>query len=105
MWMYAPVVAAVVFMHLRCLVAMFPMASSSPPQPPRSSAVAPPLGFDRHGSINPVLVSNSLQHPKPDTIPRHRLGVSSLTLDTTAQLLGRPSPEGSSTLAPEMVSS
>jgi hypothetical protein len=89
MWIYAPMVAAVVFMRLRRLVAVFPIAPSSPPQP-RSSAVAPPLGFDRHGSINPALVSNSLQHPKSDTMPRHRLGVSSPTLDTTAGTPAHP---------------
>jgi WD repeat-containing protein 48 len=60
----------------------------------------PPLGFDRQGAVNPVLISNFEQHPKPalhspnDNEPRHRLGVSALALDTTTQLVGRPSPEG-----------
>ncbi|KAH9987605.1 hypothetical protein BJV74DRAFT_841112 [Russula compacta] len=75
------------------------------PLPPSTKQVPrlwlPPLGFDRQGSINPILISNSvLHHPKPglhqhkDNVPRHRLGVSSLALDTTTQLLARPSPEG-----------
>lgn len=60
----------------------------------------PPPGFDRQGSINPILISNSAQPPEPalhppsDNEPRHRLGVSALALDTTTQLVGRPSPEG-----------
>ena len=75
------------------------------PLPPPTKQIPrlwlPPLGFDRQGSINPILISNSvLHHPKPgphqhkDNVPRHRLGVSSLALDTTTQLLARPSPEG-----------
>ncbi|KAI9461530.1 hypothetical protein F5148DRAFT_1214939 [Russula earlei] len=60
----------------------------------------PPLGFDRKGSVNPILIPNPVQLPKPvlqpheHHVPRHRLGVSSLALDTTTQLVGRPSPEG-----------
>lgn len=61
----------------------------------------PPLGYDRQGSVNPILIPNSAQHPEPTTLhppsenePRHRLGVSALALDTTTQLVGRPSPEG-----------
>ncbi|KAH8995974.1 WD40 repeat-like protein [Lactarius akahatsu] len=71
-----------------------------PPTSPVPRLSLPPLGFDRHGSINPVLIPNFIQHPQIDlpthqrNIPRHRLGVSSLALDTTTQLLGRPTPEG-----------
>ncbi|KAH9172516.1 hypothetical protein EDB89DRAFT_2229318 [Lactarius sanguifluus] len=71
-----------------------------PPTSPVPRLSLPPLGFDRHGSINPILIPNFIQHPQIDlpthqrNIPRHRLGVSSLALDTTTQLLGRPSPEG-----------
>ena len=60
----------------------------------------PPLGFDRLGSVDPILVSNSQSNPNPAfhphrlSTPRHRLGVSSLALDTTTQLVGCPSPEG-----------
>ncbi|KAI9438924.1 WD40 repeat-like protein [Lactarius indigo] len=71
-----------------------------PPTSPVPRLSLPPLGFDRHGSINPILIPNLIQHPQIDlpsherNIPRHRLGVSSLALDTTTQLVGRPSPEG-----------
>ena len=71
-----------------------------PPTSPVPRLSLPPLGFDRHGSINPILIPNFIQHPQIDlpahqsNIPRHRLGVSSLALDTTTQLVSRPSPEG-----------
>jgi WD repeat-containing protein 48 len=74
------------------------------PFPPSTNPIPllwlPPLGFDRQGSVDPILISNSDQNPShgfqphQDTSPRHRLGVSSLALDTTTQLVGRPSPEG-----------
>ena len=60
----------------------------------------PPLGYDRQGSVNPIVISNFAQHPEPtlhppsENEPRHRLGVSALALDITTQLVGRPSPEG-----------
>ena len=60
----------------------------------------PPIGFDRKNSINPILIHASEQHPnRGRTVSqsrslRHRLGVSSLALDTTTQLVSRPSPEG-----------
>ena len=60
----------------------------------------PPHGFDRNGSINPILIPTSEKHPNLEQkvhqggSPRHRLGVSSLALDTTTQLISRPSPEG-----------
>jgi WD repeat-containing protein 48 len=71
-----------------------------PPTNPVLRLSLPPLGFDRHGSINPILIPNFIQHPQIDlpvhqtNTPRHRLGVSSLALDTTTQLVSRPSPEG-----------
>ena len=49
----------------------------------------PPLGYDRQGSVNPIVIPNSAQHPEPalhppsENEPRHRLGVSALALDTT----------------------
>jgi WD repeat-containing protein 48 len=74
------------------------------PFPPSAKPVPllwlPPLGFDRQGSVDPILISNSDPYPNrgvqphQDTTPRHRLGVSALALDTTTQLVGRPSPEG-----------
>ncbi|KAF8493727.1 WD40 repeat-like protein [Russula emetica] len=60
----------------------------------------PPLGYDRQGSVNPIVIPNSAQHSEPtlhppsENEPRHRLGVSALALDTTTQLVGRLSPEG-----------
>ncbi|KAI9457236.1 WD40 repeat-like protein [Lactarius psammicola] len=63
-----------------------------PPTSPVPRLSLPPLGFDRHGSINPILIPTFIQHPQIDlpahqrNIPRHRLGVSSLALDTTTQL-------------------
>lgn len=76
---------------------VIPFPPSINPLPP---LWLPPLGFDRNGSINPILIPTSEKHPSPDpsayqgNIPRHRLGVSSLALDTTTQLISRPSPEG-----------
>ncbi len=74
------------------------------PFPPSTRPVPrlslPPLGFGRHGSINPILVPNGIQHPQINlpahqaNTPRHRLGVSSLALDITTQLVSRPTPEG-----------
>jgi WD repeat-containing protein 48 len=74
------------------------------PFPPSTAPVPrlwlPPLGQDRQGSINPIVIPNSAQHlestlhPPSENEPRHRLGISALALDTTTQLVGRPSPEG-----------
>ena len=74
------------------------------PFPPSTAHVPrlwlPPQGQDRQGSINPIVIPNSAQHPEPtlhpptEHEPRHRLGISALALDTTTQLVGRPSPEG-----------
>lgn len=68
-----------------------------PPTSPVPGLTLPPLGFDRHGSINPILIPNFVQLDLPahqSNTPRHRLGVSSLALDTTTQLVSRASPEG-----------
>ena len=72
-----------------------------PPTIPVPRLSLPPLGYDRHGSINPILIPNFTQHPQIDLpashqshTPRHRLGVSSLALDTSTQLVSRTSPEG-----------
>ena len=56
----------------------------------------PPLGLPRHGSPRPLLFPSQHQPeapPKPSH-PRHRLGVTSLALDTTTQLEGLTAPEG-----------
>lgn len=71
--------------------------------PPRLQL--PRLGADRHGSTAPLLISRQIDDAEgPSTPltatsthkghPRHRLGVSSLALDTSTQLAGRPTPEG-----------
>ncbi|KAF8136388.1 hypothetical protein EV363DRAFT_1428786 [Boletus edulis] len=56
----------------------------------------PPLGLPRHGSLRPLLFPSQHQPeapPKPSQ-PRHRLGVTSLALDTTSQLQGSAAPQG-----------
>lgn len=56
----------------------------------------PPLGLARHGSPRPLLFPSHHQPeapPKPCE-PRHRLGVTSLALDTTTQLEGFAAPQG-----------
>lgn len=62
----------------------------------------PPHSTSRLGSVGPLLIPliNDLvqdtEDAKPNSArhPRHRLGVSSLALDTSTQLAGRGSPEG-----------
>jgi WD repeat-containing protein 48 len=61
----------------------------------------PPLGISRLGSIGPLLIpagghttNSERDQQKRDGNPRHRLGVSSLVLDTSTQLAGRGAPEG-----------
>lgn len=61
----------------------------------------PPLGISRLGSIGPLLIpveghttNGEQDQQKRDKNPRHRLGVSSLALDTSTQLAGRGAPEG-----------
>ena len=58
-----------------------------------------PPSFDRQGSVDLILIPNSDPIPNPcfqplqDTTPRHHLNVSSFALDTTTQLVVRPSPD------------
>jgi WD repeat-containing protein 48 len=61
----------------------------------------PPRGIPRLGSIGPLLIPAEGHTPdderdtqKGEKTPRHRLGVSSLALDTSTQLAGRGAPEG-----------
>lgn len=62
----------------------------------------PPHGTSRLGSVGPLLIpltNDRVQDtedakPKSARHPRHRLGVSSLALDTSTHLAGRGSPEG-----------
>ncbi|KAF8152379.1 hypothetical protein B0H34DRAFT_724941 [Crassisporium funariophilum] len=59
----------------------------------------PPHGVLRLGATGPLLtpILHSESHEEPTTWskhPRHRLGVASLALDTSTQLVGRNTPEG-----------
>lgn len=61
----------------------------------------PPYAVPRHGDIGPLLLSSQRtdrntpdEQLKATHHPRHRLGVVSLALDTSTQLLGRSAPEG-----------
>ena len=56
----------------------------------------PPLSLPRHGSPRPLLFPSQHQPevPPTPTHPRHRLGVTSLALDTTTRLQGLPTPQG-----------
>lgn len=56
----------------------------------------PPLGIPRHGLPRPLLFPSQHQPEVPPKCnqPRHRLGVTSLALDTTTQLEGRAAPQG-----------
>ena len=56
----------------------------------------PPLAYPRHGSPRPLLFPSHHQPQVPPkcTQHRHRLGVTSLALDSTTQLQGHPSPQG-----------
>ncbi|KAJ3554638.1 hypothetical protein NP233_g12377 [Leucocoprinus birnbaumii] len=75
-----------------------------PPQDPDSipRLSLPPPGTPRLGSVGPLLIplstnepiTNEHLHSHSTQRPRHRLGVASLALDTSAQLVGRSSPEG-----------
>lgn len=72
--------------------------------PPNDSRIPhlqfPPYGSSRVGCVGPQLIpldNDTFQPPsprKPSSYPRHRLGVSSLALDTSTILSGRTSPEG-----------
>lgn len=61
----------------------------------------PPCGTSRLGVISPLLApvvdqNDSLKASVPHFLryPRHRLGVASLALDTSTQLVGKSCPEG-----------
>ena len=61
----------------------------------------PPFGYDRQGSVNPIVISNFAQHPEPtlhppsENEPRHRLGaLAPLPSHST-------SPSSSAALSPE----
>ncbi|KAG5638120.1 hypothetical protein H0H81_001723 [Sphagnurus paluster] len=58
----------------------------------------PPHGISRLGSIGPLLIplrgGSDVETPKDINHPHHRLGISSLALDTATQLAGRAAPEG-----------
>ncbi|KAF9441529.1 WD40 repeat-like protein, partial [Macrolepiota fuliginosa MF-IS2] len=74
-----------------------------PPTDPPPRLQLPPYGTPRLGAIGPLLIplpvgrphSDSSEHkPRISRHPRHRLGVASLALDTSTQLIGNSSPEG-----------
>lgn len=61
----------------------------------------PPRGLSRLGSVGPLLIpaeghtaDDERTVEKRDKHSRHRLGVSSLVLDTSTRLVGRGAPEG-----------
>lgn len=61
----------------------------------------PPCGTSRLGNIGPLLTpvvgqndSSEASVPQSSRRPRHRLGVASLALDTSTQLVGKSCPEG-----------
>ena len=60
----------------------------------------PPLGVSRLGATGPLLIpSNTVGDAAGDGpirlhTPRHRLGIASLALDSSTQLVGNSSPEG-----------
>jgi len=73
-----------------------------PPSEPPPRLQLPPYGVSRLGATGPLLTTyhgpdeghapeDSLKEPKH---PCHRLGVASLALDCSTQLIGRKSPEG-----------
>lgn len=73
-----------------------------PPTEPVPHLQLPPHGASKTGSPAPLLLpvrtdSHTIAFDAPPRWaqhPRHRLGVSCLTLDTSTQLVGRASPEG-----------
>ncbi|KAF8585272.1 WD40 repeat-like protein [Ramaria rubella] len=80
---------------------VIPPPAQTPPQ-----LSLPPLGVDRNGAIRPLLIPASPStpttqtaqagygHSRAQTHPRHRLGVSSLALDSSTQLSGKNCAEG-----------
>ncbi|GLB43006.1 putative protein with domain of unknown function (DUF3337) [Lyophyllum shimeji] len=70
---------------------------TAPVEPPPRLQL-PPHGISRLGSIGPLLIpltsAAEAEAPSRPRHPRHRLGISSLALDTSTQLAGRGAPEG-----------
>ena len=70
----------------------------SPAVEPVQYLQLPPYGVSRLGAIGPLLIprrTNGDVEPQRNVKhPRHRLGVSSLALDTSTQLAGHTTPEG-----------
>lgn len=68
-----------------------------PPADPVPLFQLPPYAVSRHGEIGPLLLSAQRAHSTSHELtrhPRHRLGVVSLAIDTSTQLVGRGTPEG-----------
>ncbi|KAG6827093.1 hypothetical protein H0H92_013225 [Tricholoma furcatifolium] len=69
-----------------------------PPAEPVPRLQLPPYGVSLLGSTGPLLIPSrapaDVELPKISRHPRHRLGISSLVLDTSTQLTGRSAPEG-----------
>ncbi|KAI0919919.1 hypothetical protein AcV5_001861 [Taiwanofungus camphoratus] len=73
-----------------------------PPSEPIPRLQLPPHGVPRNGATGPLLIpshappspTHQPSSPKGPPHPRHRLGVASLALDTSTQLVGRAVPEG-----------
>ena len=67
------------------------------PSDPVPRLQLPPRGIARLGVTGPLLTPLAEQSgstSKESNHPRHRLGVASLALDTSTQLVGRAAPEG-----------
>ncbi|KAG6840938.1 hypothetical protein C0991_003122 [Blastosporella zonata] len=68
------------------------------PAEPAPRLQLPPHGISRLGLTGPLLIplrnSAEVEIQKSNKYPRHRLGISSLALDTSTQLSGRAAPEG-----------
>ena len=69
--------------------------------PPPSESIPrlqlPPHGISRLGATGPLLTPFAGQSGSDSKVgkhPRHRLGVASLALDSSTQLVGRAAPEG-----------
>src|SRR5258707_13274886 len=59
----------------------------------------PPFGASRRGAIGPPLITSTTRKTQKGVYgrpqhPRHRLGIASLALDTSTQLVGHHAPEG-----------
>lgn len=71
------------------------------PQEPPPQLALPPPGVPRNGQTTPLLIpapAPDTREPPRNTLrashPQHRLPVSALALDTSTQLVDRPTPEG-----------